>query len=162
MKYIILEGIDKSGKSTLAKYLSENLKIPIIKFSAPKGDPYSEYLEFLQNNKKPAILDRFYLGELVYGPIMRGKSGLNKSHQMVLESMCYNLKTINIYTSNEKDIIAKRFIDENETFLKVEQIPEVLKKYEEVIDKSSLNWWRYTGNSKKDLESILKAINILV
>lgn len=153
--FIILEGIDKSGKSTLARYLSKELNIPIYKFSQPKEDPYNEYYQFLIKTNKSHILDRFYLGELVYGPVFRGKSGLNSSHVKVIEQTCKNKRTINIYTSNTPEIIKERFEKEKETFVKSEQVETILKNYEESVNNSTMEWIRYTGNSEQDLKDIL-------
>jgi|SaaInlV_100m_DNA_6_1039743.scaffolds.fasta_scaffold00336_29 hypothetical protein len=58
---IILEGFDNSGKSTLANYLSEKLKMPIYHPGGPPKDDEAAFkclLEQQQLASKPVIIDR--------------------------------------------------------------------------------------------------------
>src|SRR3989338_4886641 len=102
---IIIEGIDKSGKSHLAQYLSKTFNLPIFKFSIPKEDPYIEYMSFLLKQTKPCILDRSYLGELIYGPIKRGKSGLNEWQIRNIEGLLLMRSAFYIYASQYVEVI---------------------------------------------------------
>lgn len=77
---IICEGMDNSGKSVMAKRISEMFNIPLItRLSNPeKGKPpdnsymVNHTLNMLELNPK-AVFDRFpVISEAVYGPILRG------------------------------------------------------------------------------------------
>lgn len=66
---IVVEGVDGTGKTTLAKYLSLAMKIPYAHFSAPSNPSEAErqYFYCLERNKnKDIILDRSWVGEFVY------------------------------------------------------------------------------------------------
>jgi hypothetical protein len=77
----ILEGPDGAGKTTLAKKLAEATGGKIIH----EGPPPS-HLDMLQyyagkllsglKSRRPVIFDRLYLGEHVYGPLVRMHDGL--------------------------------------------------------------------------------------
>lgn len=138
-----MEGCDKTGKSTLARFLSERLSMPIHKVSAPKGNPFVEYVDLLFDTKVPTIFDRFHIGEKVYGPLKRGKSDLDFRKMAAIEMVMSGLQTFNIYAEGPEKLIAKRFDEDGETFLSKEEIPQVLDLYDENIKKSMLLWHHY-------------------
>lgn len=79
---IILEGVDGSGKTTLANELSNTYNIPIVKFSYPKTKKdktqmFYNYIKLMYENNFNLILDRSWVSELVYGDIMRNECVLN-------------------------------------------------------------------------------------
>lgn len=131
--------------------------MPIKKFSAPqKGvDPYDEYLDFIMNEKKPHILDRFFLGELVYGPIKRGKSALDLHKKRIIELACLARGTFNIYTCDNPKKIELRFQTDGETFLTPEDIRPIIYGYQREVETSALNWYWYTIDGQKGLDHVL-------
>jgi hypothetical protein len=71
MALIVLEGLDRTGKSTLAAQLAERLGCPILHKGPPTAaDPFTEYLAPLAGYRPRAglnlILDRSFWGELVW------------------------------------------------------------------------------------------------
>jgi thymidylate kinase len=80
---LIVTGPDRSGKSTVAKLLSEELKIPYFKYSQDKkalsgsdmtslmlkiADPY--FVEFLKQTGHSTIIDRHYESEWCYSKVL--------------------------------------------------------------------------------------------
>lgn len=153
-RHIIIEGIDKTGKSTLAKYLSKKFNLPIKKFSAPDGNPYNDYLDFIKNETKPHIIDRFYLGELVYGPVKRGKSWLTPENVKTLELECFRQETFNILTDADIQITGQRFIQEKENFLQQADIEPIMRLYRETSFYSRLIWTPYRIDGDYGLEKM--------
>lgn len=93
---IIIEGLDNSGKSTLAQKLSHQLNIPIQEGSGPPKteeefiDRVNRYLEI----EPPVIFDRHpVISESIYGPIIRNKDIVTPSMKVRL----FNSKPIIIY-----------------------------------------------------------------
>lgn len=156
--YIILEGIDKVGKSSLARHINELLGLEIVKFSAPEGDPYIQYMSFLCERKTPAILDRFYLGERVYGPIKRGKSELNEWQTRNIEQLLLMRMPLCIYAYTNPKEIAKNFKKDGEIYLQENDINPILSNYASEIAKSSLKWHQYNYLEDKNYEKIDKII----
>jgi len=142
---IIITGENKTGKTTLAKFLSEKFKMPIVKFSNPKPyqDMYKSYIDSLYNAKVPTIFDRHYIDENVYGPVKREKSQLDFRNTKVIEMICLSLNTFNIYCYDDVYKIRQRFKTDNEEFSKDEEIPLILNNYEKEINSSLLTWFRY-------------------
>lgn len=79
---IIVEGIDRVGKTTLVTKLKEQLRFSVYESPITDGEERTQEIEtaklkaalsFIRICKKDnIILDRFHLSELVYGSIERG------------------------------------------------------------------------------------------
>jgi hypothetical protein len=156
--YIVLEGLDKCGKTSLANFLSKKLNLPIKKFSQPKGDPYVEYMEFLTTDFKPKILDRFYLGELAYGPVKRGKSGITNDERRNIELSLMAANPLLIYCETDNRTITDNFIKDGETFTKVSEIKALKQAFHGAINTGLLKWhifnYKNDGNYKKIMNKV--------
>ena len=89
-RIIIVEGPDGSGKTTLVDYLADPLDAHTNHCGVPVGHPMIEYVDVAMmglRTGKTLIVDRFHLGEQVYGPIMRGGDMLGLKGRLVLEGM---------------------------------------------------------------------------
>lgn len=140
MQLIILEGENKCGKTTIANLLVEKHGFKYLKCSQPKGDPYEEYMNILkkiERKQQDTVIDRFIYGELVYGPIYRGKSGLDmvKLRNLELKARSVADKVSLIYCFDEPSEIAKRFKEEKEEFATVKNIDRALVLYNRVIQR---------------------------
>lgn len=86
---IILEGPDGSGKSTLAHAVASLLGgATVVSSGPPIGDPFNEYMEKINEARlRPThtIFDRLHVGELVYGPLLRGRSRLTAADAFIIE-----------------------------------------------------------------------------
>lgn len=75
---IVIEGPDASGKSTLAWHLAQTVDGAYVHASAPERHPLVEYTSTIETLlPEPVILDRWHIGEMIYGPRYRGKAGLS-------------------------------------------------------------------------------------
>lgn len=81
--FIVIEGIDRVGKTTLCNKLKEELGLNVLKFDIPKAEEslkdtiygYIKMLIDLANRdalKETYVIDRFNWTEIVYGCIERG------------------------------------------------------------------------------------------
>lgn len=68
---LVIEGGDKTGKTTLAKALAKTYHLDYHHFGPPGPDPMKEYVDFFKGLKSQGVCDRFFIGNLVYGPLLR-------------------------------------------------------------------------------------------
>lgn len=81
---VVIEGPDGAGKTTLAGLIARELRYEVRHEGPPPPDrpPLQHYLERLYDAAlslavcRGIVLDRFALGERVYGPILRGDDRL--------------------------------------------------------------------------------------
>lgn len=155
--YIILSGVDKCGKSTLARELSKFLYFPVINRLVPKENIFIECIDTLTHYDEPMIIDRFYLDEEAYGPIMRNKSRFDFRELKLIEMMMMSLNSFNIYTQDTLDKVKERFKTDNETSTHSFEIEPLQDMFEIAIKNSSLNWHRYKiGDSISSLACMIE------
>lgn len=153
MGHIIIEGLDKTGKSTLARFLSEKTGMPIQKFSNPgaQEDAAVEYIQFLVTAQS-SIVDRMHLSEMAYGPALRGETMVDERVQAIIEGLLAKRESIGIYCSADIDELKKRFKDDGEDFITPEQISEIEFNFNQALLTSSMKWIRYTVGD--DMEKV--------
>ena len=91
-KVIILEGADGSGKTTLANQLRDKLGYQIVKTGPPRPDEnvfksYTNSLLAAVESGQPTVIDRHYMGEAIYGPLLRGKDRLGLQGRDLIERL---------------------------------------------------------------------------
>lgn len=85
---VILEGPDGGGKTTLASQLREEYGYRIVKTGPPApGDIFRQYADALVMALEgpTTVFDRHYLGESIYGPILRGVDRLGVEGRDTIE-----------------------------------------------------------------------------
>jgi hypothetical protein len=99
-KIWILEGPYGSGKSTLASALhTRGWKYMHAGAPKPGEDVFNSYFRMLCSaigSGRDAVLDRCYLSESIYGPIMRGKDALGKEKRDYLRLLSVTAGVRNI------------------------------------------------------------------
>ncbi len=155
--HIIVEGIDKSGKSTLCLELAKRLYLPVINRMIPKDKPFTEFIEFFRDSSESRIVDRLYISELTYGPVKRKKADLDFRETCLVELTMLTLNTFNIYCTGELKDIKKRCKEQNETFITGNEIDKVYNNFEKEISNSILTWHKYTiGDDIDELAEKIK------
>ena len=94
-RIIILEGPDGVGKTTLADAIEAQVDGPVVRFrQGPPPDDSMAALHYMdgidsimeaRQNDTTVIVDRFHVGELVYGPLLRGGSGITVDEATVID-----------------------------------------------------------------------------
>lgn len=106
---IIVEGIDRVGKTTLCKKLSKELQMPIYKHknnqfdyklmdNNNETDKMLQLLDLYQILNGDVIFDRFHWSDYVYGNIERNYDGYKSSSNVnIIENKLKNMEAIIIY-----------------------------------------------------------------
>lgn len=80
--FVIVEGADGSGKTTLAEQLAERFGAEYEHVGPPRTDmtPFAEHIEYafvLAKEYGQVVFDRFHLGCFAYGPIFRPENDID-------------------------------------------------------------------------------------
>lgn len=127
---IILEGVDKCGKSTFAQKLGPNV---VVKHSTKDDDA----LEVLKKysaiaNEQTVVLDRSFLSEMTYGPVYRNENRISAAKLMKITRILSNIPHIILYFSRP-ETESKQY-DANDEFEKdIEKLIQVEKRYKDYI-----------------------------
>jgi DNA polymerase III delta prime subunit len=87
MKHFIVEGPDGAGKTTYATALAAQFGLKVHHEGPPPADNIFGHYYQLLDRQQAMVFDRLHLGELVYGPLLRGKSGITFEQCRVLSDM---------------------------------------------------------------------------
>jgi thymidylate kinase len=160
---VIIEGADKTGKTTLAKAIAGELGYEYVHFSTPKGPPADEYIDFLLALKRPTVCDRFHLGELVYGPLLRGKPGLTPLQLATIERVMRLQPTVVIHAVTDMKLANDRLVHSTEhEVVNTEQNKAAARLFAEVVPNTNAGpVLRYNGVSQDDIRSVIAEIRKL-
>lgn len=112
---IIVSGPDNSGKTSLINHLlaSTNLvKIPKFNMLPPWEHPeeYADWIrQTLLNSPSNGIVDRCFIDELAYGPVMRGKVSLSILDLVSICTIYSKVKPLLIITDPGADSIVSTY-----------------------------------------------------
>lgn len=111
---IIFEGPDGSGKTTLARATVEllaqvDLDRPALYMhaSAPERHPLVEYTSPLRPGRN-YVLDRWHLGEMIYGQLYRGKPGLTQEQFWAVEQYLYDMAAVLVHCNGSVVDLSRR------------------------------------------------------
>lgn len=159
---IIVEGPDGAGKSTLCRNLvgsgvaTKVLDSPRV---AAKGDidrMKYETRRYLKRSKEDVVVDRLLFSELVYGPILRGRSAFSTLEALNLEHEIIWNKVIVIFCL-PNSLIFK----ESEPQFLIDKMPLMVEKYRECANELILHYscsTKYNWQEPDSYSNLLKFI----
>lgn len=166
---IIVEGCDASGKTTIQEVMMEIIRHSfIVHTSAPTKGNSKEYfsslldklMEFMDIINQPIFLDRFHIGELVYGSIFRPET-IDEVVEKRLYDMENNLLRQDVkilYVTASPETIVKRIQNRGDWYVKVSDVEDILARYEKALAKSKLPIFRLDTTNNYSPEDIKKLI----
>ena len=100
---VIVEGPDGAGTTTLATELAITLQVPYHHCGPPETpDPLTEYWQLAkQLAVTGGVIDQFYLGELVYGPLRRQVTYEDRFPWWLLELCLYKLGALQVILTGD-------------------------------------------------------------
>lgn len=146
--FIFLEGVDGSGKSSLATEIARQLreKYPLDEVSERHSgpldsDPIDEYafsLEFyVPGSGRHIVADRWHWGEMVYGPIYRGGSAMNDPTFFWIDAYLSAKGAYGVLVTNTLETINQRLESRGEDFLQPEHVSAVISAFDAVASTST-------------------------
>lgn len=156
----VLEGPDGAGKTTFAKRLVENLAgYRTEHFGPPTQPPLEEYLHWLVDQDAKGhrmIIDRFHLGESVYGPIFRGTLGLNRYELTAIEWALMVRGYMMVHVSQPLKTLVDSLERRGDQMVKVNQLTKILELYWDVTQRSIMPYDSYDYNWPATLRFMLE------
>jgi len=157
-KVIILEGPDGSGKSTLAARLRDQHGYQIVKFGPPR--PREDMLVTYTNSlltaiasKRPTVIDRHYLGESVYGPLLRGEDRLGAQGRDLIERLIAARGVRLIICSPPWKTLVKAWKAKDDLLKRVDQLCHVRAAYLAEAKRLHLVVYDWTQGQPPSLET---------
>lgn len=142
---VVFEGADGAGKSTMieavaAEALKDGIESAVWHAGPfPEGsNPWSEYV-FPLSNLQPStgwmvLIDRWHVGELVYGPIFRGQSRLSHAQRGWIDRYLSSIGALQVYLTASHDELSKRLTARGDPMVKVEHLQPILDGYAAVVN----------------------------
>lgn len=152
MTVLMIEGVDRIGKSTLSKYFMDDHGFRMVHMEKPEGNDskqrafyqkgsYKMLFDMIRacggsNRDSRILLDRAHLGELVYGPIYRGDSGLDLDYIYEMEDTVKSGPVgLILLVHRDLDVVKRR--DDGGGF-DIDKMAEEQAAFEEAFDRSGL------------------------
>lgn len=151
---VVVEGCDRTGKTTFCDFLSKLLGWPIVKFSQPKGDAMAEYAEALRAHPESFIADRLHLGESVYGPIYRGTTPVPDDRFYAFEAELAARGALLVLMTDTPERVIKRFEVHGEDFAKGDHVRAILEAFDFQFVRSALPKVRMNMETGTQLEKV--------
>lgn len=168
---LIIEGVDRVGKSTLVAALTE---YECVKLLAPtsRSNTFYQYLTFftkingwIPESTRPYVFDRGHISELVYGSLYRPLDYEDQildhwiasmEAQVVLNARKFPIRpTVIVYVEPVNEAIMLE--DERENSDRAKE----LKTYEQMLERSHLPIVRITTQTKKGWKPVKQTISEL-
>ena len=160
---VILEGMERTGKSTLAKALEErgfiNFKdhnrfrefgVDAVKH---RLDSTLSFLIALNEAGQDVVLDRFHLSEIVYSISYRGNSLVELSYNFFIDTALAQMDTVLVHCVRDIDeSYLKAFPDKG---FSSKELKEISNRFDYFIDKSEIRNKFVVDLSKESASSFL-------
>lgn len=136
---LIIEGIDGVGKTTLVENLRNyGMKKYHFDYDSKNMDLFSKYMKVLLEDDGELVLDRSFISEMVYGPVIRNKCKLSIENYTKLLILYKNAGAKIIYLTAPKNVLLKRKNDEKSDYEVItNHYEELSKRYDEIMEYSS-------------------------
>ena len=154
---ILFEGVDKSGKTTLINNFVDLSKMQVFKSPIPPtaqlqarsflNGYYSGLYAAVKKLGVDMIFDRSHITELAYAKIKRGYSPASGLWKAWAEENSHI--TVVVYVDTPTGTLKKRFVDDNEEYVKVREIDALKESYQKVMNKMDLSLVYIDGSKSK-------------
>lgn len=141
---IIVSGPDNSGKSTLVRHLTKELGLGTVSkdYPTPPWKHAEEYTKWIQDILDDMntfdIVDRCFIDEMVYGPIMRGGICFNKYQYSKCIQAILKATPLFIITDPGDEKIKETFMDRKQ-YPNLAQNISVAKEFRTILRERPFN-----------------------
>lgn len=164
---LIIDGCDKSGKTTLIEALKNEIPslVGLKLLTKPKDGSqtsqkyikamYMHMAEMTRDQKAHYLFDRYYPSEMVYS-FKRNYDAMKDPWFWAFEKELVKTPNLYILLHVDSEVIKGRFIKNNETFARADEIKRIQTRYLKHFKQSQLN--KIIIDPTDDLEGAIKKI----
>lgn len=159
---IIIEGIDGAGKSTVC---AELIKIGYTIYHLQYDEKNEEgALNLLYKCNDHFVLDRSFITEMVYGPILRSKSRINdKQANNIIKQYSLNDCKVIYLKALKNDLLIRRKKDLEDYNIILNYYEQIMESYEKVLSVVSKQIPTYViDTSENNVEMVLKKVKRII
>lgn len=165
-KVLIVEGVDKAGKTTLINTLAKKYPGYLIKVTyRPKDDSDAGREEIKKKYQKQAkwiveeantnfVLDRSFISELVYSKVMRGYDATDDPFFLGLENQLKSAGAILLYCDPGYSVLKQRHAIEKDDYIGFKHVFDLSKGYKDFLDNTVLE--KYVVDTSRPIDEIIK------
>jgi len=163
---INVEGPDCGGKTSVLNILLDVIKHSFfLHTSAPTKGSSPEYyekilykgLELIDLLRQPILIDRYHIGEAVYGSLFRG----HKADFSVLESELAKRRMKNVYVTASSRVLIERMEKRGDWYIKTHDLERITSRYEEELQKSILPTYVLDTTNNITQEDVRKLLQFI-
>ncbi len=177
--FIIVEGVDCSGKSTLINQLMRkaNNAFHIRRSDVPKSADLTEigrlkrsykitrdiYKQVIQPNQGHLIVERFYPSEIVYSKVKRGYEAVNDKFYASFEEELLEIfgqEILLLHVFQEMRVLQERLRVRGDYYISEKDLSELNLRYLAFLEWTNLNVYSSPGDDS-GIESAVNYINTL-
>ena len=149
---VVVEGVDRTGKSSLCRELAEASsadRITTMHFSAPEKSALDEYVTPLLGYDPwtdDVIVDRHYLGELVWPQIFGRPSRMSETERHCIELFLLSRNAVCVWAWRDDDDLERACANEP----CVGRAAESQRLFGAAVSESILDWVHYVHGDSID------------
>jgi hypothetical protein len=153
---IVIEGVDRTGKTTLAEKLAEQLgsRARVVHAGPPSRHPVEEYetaiADYDPRSGDHLILDRWHVGEHVW-PVIFGRELHGEATARHVELFMRSRGAVLVYAERANRAGLSIDLERNNEPLSASMLPTALELYERAMD------WGYMAPIRYDYETACRA-----
>jgi hypothetical protein len=131
---LVLEGCDGAGKTTLAIALATGYDYTMVHAArTPEGVDLAERYRTILARPGRLVLDRSFVSELVYGPLLHGRSRLTRADVTALAAIVTRRGGVFVHLTGTPEQIAARLTARDGQAPKLTEIGALIAGYTEVF-----------------------------
>lgn len=136
---IIIEGVDRTGKSTLARRIADRIGADVRHYSKPERHPLAEYErdldDYVPGSGRHVVIDRFHWGETIWPELFRRPTEFTDEMFYHVELFLQSRGALMIHATADPDQLRRRFVGEP---LDPELIEPAVLAFRDVTARTSL------------------------